>query len=129
MTEPGPQERRSGRVSVGGAAAGIISFLVVSFATRRYPALGVFGLFMAVSGGVGAFIGGKALRTRPGVRRGLTWLCLLLWLLPFLGVFAASAVLAGQEPKTPVARERIVSVVGLVLSVINGAWGTITALR
>ena len=115
------QEQNAGKKAAAGLASGVISFLLM----RNYPSVGLLLIFMLISGAFGWWLGEKVLRSRSIWRAVFGWASLIVWLVPFLGVFASGAVWNGQQEGRPVTRERTLAVICLVLALINSTLGTI----
>lgn len=115
----------TGKKLAAGVASGVVSFLLM----RNYPAVGIFLILMLISGACGWWLGAKVLRSRGALRAALGWASLIVWILPFLGIFASGAVWNGQPEGRPLARERALAVLGLVLALINGTLGTLAFIR
>lgn len=111
--------------SVKKAVVGVLSGLVAFLVVRAYPALGFFFVLMLLCWVAGSLLGKKVLQSRPSFRSALAWAGLIAWLLPFVGVLVSGAVWSGQGLGRPVARERVLTVICLALSLINGAAGTL----
>jgi len=107
------------------SAAGIVSGAVAFLVSRSYPAVGLFVVLMAGCCALGVFLGKRFLKSRSRLHTALAWLTLVAWVFPFFGALVVGTVWGGQDPARPVVRDRVLTGVCALLTVVNGVLGTL----